>query len=213
MRKLITIQILAFFTVPVCKAQDISVYQSYIEEVEKRVENLPEERKNQRQLKLLELKDNLLYQKLVSEKVIAVDYIPIFNAVSYSLGAMTKDGFTLVEDMAIDLDNKGLLDFTIGVILLSQPVWGGIPIEFIEVFERYRNIYGYYGTIQSNYDFSPLFGVLNPKNKEALKAVYEAKSKGLSTWGNEDTEEKKEPIYKYLYSEKGYKEYLGSLRN
>ncbi len=43
MRKLIIIQIIALFIVSVCKAQNISAYQPYIEEVEKRVANLSKE--------------------------------------------------------------------------------------------------------------------------------------------------------------------------
>ncbi len=212
MKKLITIQILALFIVSVCKAQDISAYQSYIEKVEKRVENLSEERKNQRQLKLVELKDNPFYKKLVDKKIVSVDYISIINAVSYSLGAMTKDGFTLTEDIAEDLENKGFLNFTIGIIMLSQPLWGGIPKEFIQVFERYKQTYGYYGTVQSNYDFSLLFGVLNPKDRGVLNAIYEAKEEELSTWANEDnSEEGKEPIYSYLYSLEGFEEYVKQL--
>lgn len=194
-----------------------SPYQNYLDEVAKNISALSPERKDAREKILTELKSNPVYGKLVTEKVVSSDYLPALNAITNGITQISGTNFGINSDLeqqvtsSTDGDNK--MSFVAKVISLAIPnANGGLPKEIIDVFDRYKskfNASGVKGTaydldknpqeIKYDYDLTPFFALMNPNNKELLQELYEAKSKGLSSWN-----EKGNYTFPYLATKEGF---------
>ena len=192
-------------------------YQNYLDESAKNIASLSPERKEAREKILSELKSNPVYTKMVTEKVVSSEYLPVLNAITNGITLISNSSFAINGDLdervtkSEDGDNK--ISFVAKVVALAIPnLNGGLPKEIIEVFDRYKtkfNATGVKGTsydmdknaqeIKYDYDLTPFFALMNPNSKENLQAVYEAKNKGLSTWND-----KGNYTYPYLATKEGF---------
>lgn len=202
------------------KAEEVvnqNPYQNYLDESAKSVASLSPERKESREKILSELKTNPIYTKLVTEKVVSSEYLPILNAITNGITQISDTSFGINSDLeeqvtsSADGDNK--MSFVAKVVSLAIPnANGGLPKNIIDVFDRYKkkfNASGVKGTaydmdrnpqeIKYDYDLTPFFALLNPNSKESLQALYEAKNKGLSSWNDKGSY-----TYPYLATKEGF---------
>ena len=197
------------------KSQGKSPYQSYLD-VFKSIE-LTEEAKENRKLHLDGFEQNDYYKILIDSAIVSEEYIPIMQAISEGVTYSSVEGMamTLNTHKKVQLLGDSAMAFTETAMIVGMPKYGGYTKEFIDVFERYRKKYGYYkeeamayykdGIAQTvdPFDFSPIFAVLDPKNPKVLDALYEARKKGISLWGD-----CKECFYPYITSKQEYIAYI-----
>ncbi len=175
-------------------------YQEYISQVDKNIAELSKEKKVNREKLLADLKANSVYQKLITNKEVSAEYLPVLNAIANGISMTNAEGFSVNETLNTRVANSNngedKIKFAIKVVALSIPnINGGLPKEYIDLFERYKNKFKIYGEemvmydmdkkatkIEYNYDLTPFFVMLEPKNKEVLNQFFEAKNKGLSDW-------------------------------
>lgn len=178
------------------------LYASYQKQVNNTVEALSEERKQQREKTLNELSENPIYILLVIEEKVSPEFLPLLHAIANGVSYIQEETFFIDEDLIERIESfengEEKVQLVVNSILIAMPMNGGFTNDLIEVFERYKNRYGYYGeksivyskqgntkeNIELNFDLAPIFGVLNPSNKDVLNAIYEAKNKGLSNWND-----------------------------
>ena len=202
------------------KEEKASPYQPYINNCEKKIVNLKDELKKTREGNLAHFDENKIYKKLVDSMIVSAEYIPLIDAISEgTIFSDEKDGFTMTEETRnrIKLLGKEELDFVTTAGCIGLPVLGGYTKELIDVFERYQKKYGYYGEkktlvgtdgsvkedIKYDYDFSSIFGVLDPQNPKVLNAIYESRKKGISSWYDDLN-----TFYPYLTSKSEYIAYI-----
>ncbi len=179
-----------------------ALYTSYQKKVANTVEALSEERKQQREKTLNELSENPIYFQLVTEEKVSAEFLPILHAIANGISYIQDNTFFIDEDLIERIESfengEDKVQLVVTCILIAMPMNGGFTNDLIEVFERYKNRYGYYGeksivyseqgntkeNIEFHFDLAPIFGVLNPNNKDVLNAIYEAKNKGLSNWND-----------------------------
>lgn len=156
------------------------------------------------------------------DKEVSSEYLPVLHLIANGISGVSTEGFgfdeTLMKRVFSSTDGANKEQFAIKVTALSIPeVNGGLTKELIELFDRYKNKYNIYGeggvvrfdfnkkeeSIRYDYDLTPLFVLIEPKNKEILNQFYEAKKKGLSGW-----KEKGEYAYPYLATKEGYFSYI-----
>lgn len=195
-------------------------YESYLKKNEKIIANFSEEKKQEREEMLAELHTNIVYKTLVEDKVVSTEYIPVIYGISNILNNFKGDSSVILESLrnqiASSKNSEEKLSFIGSSVGLIPSDRGGFSKELLEVFERYRKKYNYYGEKSvvvgadgfdeqiEPYDFSPLFVVLDPNNKKVLDAVYEARQNGISSWlPNDEGYE-----YAYVLSKRGYNEHL-----
>nr|WP_315220305.1 hypothetical protein [uncultured Flavobacterium sp.] len=183
-------------------------HKYYIELVDKKVSELPLERKQKREKWLKELKINPVYIALVNNKNTSQDYLPVLNAISdaiknsYSIDDISE--FGIAENIAIDIEKseqgKDKMNFIIISSSLSLAMNGGLPKELVEVFERFKSKYNLYGEAQTNiynnngekviiekpFNLSYAFGLFDPKDEDVLNAIFESTQKGISQWNKDD---------------------------
>lgn len=152
-----------------------------------------------------ELKSTKTYTELVNQKTVSVDYIPIFNAIANGITYLnSKGGFSVEDEIMTRVEQlkngEDKAKFVVNTLLLAQTSKGGIPLELLPVFDLYKAKYKLYGEPsvyydakgtekeknQYNYDFTPIFSILDHQNKETLNAVLEAKQKGISKWRKDE---------------------------
>lgn len=195
-------------------------YQSYLDNSEQAISKLNQERKAAREKIITELKANLIYKNLVDSSVVSMEYMPCLNAISNGISYSSNDGFSidevLVKQIQTSSNGNNKMEFITKVVALAQNLNGGVPKEIIEIFERYRSKYKLYAekginvdangkqeAISLDYDITPFFGMIDPKNTNILNGIYEAKIKGLSVWSNV-----KNATYPYLSTKKEYMSYV-----
>ena len=183
--------------------------QDYNNKVEKNVANLSENRKQQRDKWLAELKTNSVYIDLVNKSSVSETYLPVLNAISDAIkNTYSEKGealFNISEDIAnaVEKSENGeqKMKFVIALASLSMQMNGGLPKEIVAVFERYKskfNLYGEAGStvydtagksvkIEKSYNLAYAFGLFEPNNKKVLDAIYESVQKGISQWNESDS--------------------------
>lgn len=195
---------------------------AYLEKVKTLVAELPEEKKNKRREKLGELQQSNTYKELIESKNVSSNYLPVLHAIANGITHINSEGYavgqTAMENVQRMDKGDDAIKFVITTILLAQPQFGGLPSEFIELFERYKDKYRYYGdkgsllqnvdtgeseTIASDFDLSPFFVMINSSDQKALNALYEARKKGISNW-----HKKKDFVFPYISTKDGYNEHL-----
>ncbi|MBT0606828.1 hypothetical protein KIV10_01410 [Aequorivita echinoideorum] len=147
------------------------------------------------------------YKILVDSNVVSPEYLPLLTAIndgirSSYINENSEEMFAidegLVQRVSKSENGNDKLDFVINTVLLSLPNKGGIPHEIISVFESYRKEYNYYGLpstfhdmngkliskVEYPYNLSSIFGVIDPENRNAVEAIYEANEKNISIWFN-----------------------------
>ncbi|MGB1283350.1 MAG: OB-fold protein, partial [Polaribacter sp.] len=194
-------------------------YSDYLTEVQRNISDLSAEQLKMRKSKLKELKENKYYTKLITDKEVLPKYIPILNTISDGISRIINDGF-LISDITSDRLKKKpeAFRFALLVVTLAQPKQGGLDKEIIDMFSRYKVMFRYYGEpltvydengenlgkIEYNYDFSSIFGMIDPMNEEVLNAVYLAKNGGYSNW----LDDNENYIYPYLIKKREFNLYL-----
>ncbi len=197
------------------------LYQEYLNKSEQAILELSEERKSTRDDIITKLENNIVFKELVNNNITSTEYLPVLHAIAYGLSTMKGEKFSLDENMHKRLLNSANGEekaaFFAHVTALSSPYNAGFTRELVQVFERYKNKYKMYGgtgfsyntngggkeEIKYNFDLTPIFTVLAPKDKEVLNSIFKAKSKGYSTWhkGNDYT-------YSYIASREEYNNHL-----
>lgn len=181
-------------------------YNEYLDGARDRIEKFSEEEKNRRQEIIDKIQNTNTYDSLVKNKIVSANYIPIISAIANGITYININGFAIDRELILNLhefpDGEDKEIFALNAGALAQPLQGGLNKELIELFERYRIKYNLYGEpsvqynangelkekIPFNYDFTPIFAMLEPKNKNFIEAIYKAKVKGLSTWENRDSD-------------------------
>ncbi len=191
-------------------------YQSYLDESAKNIASLSPELKANREKLLSALKENPVYTKLVTEKVVSSEYLPVLNAITNGITNISSKNYAINADLEKQVtsseDGENKMDFVVKCGALAMPtVNGGLPEEIIDVFVRYKNKFNASGVkgmtydanmnsqqIKYDYDLTPFFALMNP-DKQNLEALYEAKNKGLSSWNDKGSY-----IYPYLATKDGF---------
>lgn len=203
------------------KQKEAFAYEDYLKESQ--IGGISEKQK-QKRLKMIEaLKQNGVYQKLVDSAVVKPEFLPVVNAVANGITGITEDSYGVQEDLIVLLENshngEEKIDFVVKTVFLALPSNGGLTKELIQAFENYRKRYGYYGTagrfysssgkeverVNHSYDLTPIFGILEMQDEKVLDAIYEAKSKGITQWMNNE-----ENLFAFLSSPKAYIKHLKS---
>lgn len=197
------------------------LYQDYLNQVDKVVNTLPKERTENRKNILSEFKTNPVYQKLVTNKEVSPEYLVLLDAISRGISDSKEDEFAIEESILNKIqksdDGENKIHFVTRVAGLALPSNGGLTREIIEVFERYKKRFRWYGSkgdvvvdsnmnktiIPGNYDLTPFFALIQPKDKEVLNKLYEARQKGISNWNA-----KGNYLYPYMVTKEDYINYI-----
>jgi len=184
------------------KETNLNQFSNYLSEVDKNVSLLSDERKAGREKLLNELKNNLIYKKLVLEKEDSPEYLMTLSVISSSIASINNETFRIDENLAKTLESskngEEKLDFAVKVVSLVMPnINGGINSELIEVFNQFKNKYGLYSekrimfdmnknqTNIDKFDLTALFVILDKTNVDYVEALYEAKVLGFTNWANQ----------------------------
>lgn len=184
------------------------LYKPYSLATQKSVANLSPERLQTREKAVTKLKNTETYKKLVDSSLVTPEYLPLFTAINSGIrgsyfNEIDEEIFTIdktfVDRITKSENGEDKMDFVINTVLLSLPNKGGIPQDIIEVFERYRVKYKFYGlpskfhdmngklisSVEHPYNLSSIFGLIDPENRKAIEAIYEANEKNISDWLND----------------------------
>jgi signal peptidase I len=202
-------------------------YENYNSQVESDVSKLSQDRKQQREKWLSELKTNPVYKALVDSLLVSQEYLPALTAINDAIKNVYindngEDVFSieepLVKSVESSADGKTKTGFVIPVSCLALKMNGGLPKEIVDVFERYRGKYRFYGTkgdividnagnqerITTNYNLCYAFALFNPKDEKVLDGIYESVKIGITHWNNED----KEYENAFIATRKAYMQHL-----
>ena len=192
------------------------------------VDTLTEKGKKLRADALEKLKATETYRVLVDSNKVSTEYLPVLDGINYGirssyLNNSNKEMFEIEEDKVIRIEQsqngKDKMQFVINSILLSFENKGGFPKELIDVFDNYQKEYKYFGTpskfyntdgklvssVDYEYDFTSIFGLLLPKNKEVLNEMQKAKDGSISEFFDDES---KKYLYPYLATAEGYINFL-----
>lgn len=196
-------------------------YQDYLYQAEESVKLLSKDKLKNRNNVLAELQKNFIYQKLVINEEVSPEYLILLSAISGGITHGKNDEFAVDESLYSKIqkseNGEDKIIFVTRVIGLSLPTNGGLTKELIEVFERYKKRFRWYGSkgdvfmdgsgketkIPENYDLTPFFALIQPKDKEVLNKLYEARQKGISSWNP-----KGNYLHPYLSTKEGYIDYI-----
>ena len=121
------------------KEGNVSPYQPYLNNCEKKIVNLTDELKKSREGNLARFDENKIYKKLVDSMIVSAEYIPLIDAISEgTIVSNEKDGFGLTEEASNKVKLLGKEELIIVNIagIVGMPVEGGYTKELIDVFER-----------------------------------------------------------------------------
>ncbi|AGC75973.1 hypothetical protein LX97_00651 [Nonlabens dokdonensis] len=205
-------------------------YQDYIKDSEKITSQLDSLALSQRNLAIEKLKQNNTYIQIVDSLQTNPEYLVILNAIndgvrSSYVNQEGKEMFSIDESLLAKVERlpnaDDKIEFIINVTLLTLPNKGGLTQPILSSLNRYQKRFNYYGlpqtfyntkgekkwSIDYPYDLSAIFNILDPNNKKAINALYEAKSKGISNWF---TANDKKFINPRLATVEGYIKFLKS---
>lgn len=190
-----------------------SRYNDYIEQTNKAVAALSEERKAGRAEILKKLKATETYLKLIDEEVVSAEYLPVFTGISEAIQNTMENAegkettFAINETVEKSIDSSDKLDFVVSCAALSTKENGGLPTELIVVADRYRKHYKLYGEPQRLYDLNGneeritkpyhltfIFALVKP-DKEVLDAIYQTIELSNASWHKT----KPESNYRFSY--------------
>lgn len=173
-------------------------YEDYLKE--SNIEQLSEERLQKRVQMIEELKENSIYEILIDSAVVRAEFLPVLNLIGSGITGITETEFGFNEDLILQIEESNYgeekMEFVIKTVFLTLPGNGGMPKDLIQAFERYRIKYGLFGSmgrryggngqeqerIEIAYDLTPIFGVLDSRDRKVLDAIYEVKNKNISPW-------------------------------
>ena len=203
------------------ETKDKLPYQEYLNQVEQAIKLLSKERIENRNNVFSEFKTNSIYQKLVVNKEVSQEYLILLDAISKGISNSKEDEFSIEESLLNKIqkseNGEDKMHFVTRVTGLSLPTNGGLTKEIIEVFERYKSKFGWYGSqgdvfmdgnmnktvVLENFDLTPFFALIEPKDEEVLSKLYEARQKGISNWNS-----KGNYLYPYMATKEGYMNYI-----
>ena len=203
------------------ETKDKLPYQEYLNQVEQASKLLSKERIENRNNVFSEFKTNSIYQKLVVNKEVSQEYLILLDAISKWISNSKEDEFSIEESLLNKIqkseNGEDKMHFVTRVTGLSLPTNGGLTKEIIEVFERYKSKFGWYGSqgdvfmdgnmnktvVLENFDLTPFFALIEPKDEEILSKLYEARQKGISNWNS-----KGNYLYPYMATKEGYMNYI-----
>jgi len=196
-------------------------YQDYLNQAEESVKLLSKDKLENRNNALAELQKSSIYQKLVINKEVSPEYLILLNAISSGVTHSRDDEFAIDESLYSKIqkseNGEDKIIFVTRIIGLSLPTNGGLTKEIIDVFERYKKRFKWYGSkgdvffdgngnetkIPESYDLTPIFALIQPKDKEVLNKLYEARQKGISSWNP-----KGNYLHSYMATKEGYINYI-----
>ena len=203
------------------ETKDKLPYQEYLNQVEQASKLLSKERIENRNNVFSEFKTNSIYQKLVVNKEVSQEYLILLDAISKGISNSKEDEFSIEESLLNKIqkseNGEDKMHFVTRVTGLSLPTNGGLTKEIIEVFERYKSKFGWHGSqgdvfmdgnmnktvVLENFDLTPFFALIEPKDEEILSKLYEARQKGISNWNS-----KGNYLYPYMATKEGYMNYI-----
>ena len=203
------------------ETKDEQPYQDYLNQVAQAIKLLSKERIENRNNVFSEFKTNSIYQKLVVNKEVSQEYLILLDAISKGISNSKEDEFSIEESLLNKIqkseNGEDKMHFVTRVTGLSLPTNGGLTKEIIEVFERYKSKFGWYGSqgdvfmdgnmnktvVLENFDLTPFFALIEPKDEEILSKLYEARQKGISNWNS-----KGNYLYPYMATKEGYMNYI-----
>ena len=206
------------------ETKDKLPYQEYLNQVEQASKLLSKERIENRNNVFSEFKTNSIYQKLVVNKEVSQEYLILLDAISKGISNSKEDEFSIEESLLNKIqkseNGEDKMHFVTRVTGLSLPTNGGLTKEIIEVFERYKSKFGWYGSqgdvfmdgnmnktvVLENFDLTPFFALIEPKDEEILSKLYEARQKGISNWNS-----KGNYLYPYMATKEGYMNYINQI--
>jgi len=196
-------------------------YQDYLNQAEESVKVLSKDKLENRSNALAELQKNPIYQKLVVNEEVSPEYLTVLNTISSGITYSKDDEFAVDESLYSKIQKsesgEDKIIFVTRVIGLALPTNGGLTKEIIDVFERYKKRFKWYGSrgdvffdgngnetkIPESYDLTPFFALIQPKDKEVLDKLYEARQKGISSWNP-----KGNYLHSYMATKEGYINYI-----
>jgi len=202
-------------------SEDKLPYQDYLDQAEESVKVLSKDNLENRNNALAELQKSSIYQKLVINEEVSPEYLILLNAISSGITHSKDDEFAVDESLYSKIqkseNGEDKIIFVTRVIGLSLPTNVGLTKEIIDVFERYKKRFKWYGSkgdvfmdgngretkIPENYDLTPFFALIQTKDKEVLNMLYEARQKGISSWNP-----KGNYLHPYLSTKEGYIDYI-----
>ncbi len=202
-------------------SEDKLPYQDYLEQAEESVKLLSKDKLENRNNALAELQKSSIYQKLVINEEVSPEYLILLNAISSGITHSKDDEFAVDESLYSKIqkseNGEDKIIFVTRVIGLSLPTNGGLTKEIIDVFERYKKRFKWYGSkgdvfmdgngretkIPENYDLTPFFALIQPRDKDILNKLYEARQKRISNWNP-----KGDYLYPYMATKDGYIDYI-----
>jgi len=176
-------------------------YHDYSEKVKTNIKNLSDYNKVSRMKMMEKLKATITYKALVRNNSATAEYLPLLTTInggvrhSYT-NSTGKEVFGMDESIKNSNNGEDKLNFAVYAISLAMPNKGGFPEELVQIFDRYKKKYKLYGVPSSLYDMSgsknesiskvynlsAIFGLIQPKDKDVLNAIYESNDKKNSDW-------------------------------
>lgn len=213
-----------------------SKYSSYNQQTLDNISKLSDKLKESRDTTLTQLKSTQTYKDLVINKVVTKEYLPTLTLINNCIKGIYKDAngdyacifyLSLVDEVDKSLKNKKYdfekgsdkIRFTDYITKLAAPSLGGLPVEVVEIFERYKKRYNVFGkpstvyntetkqseSIEKPYDMTGVFTLFQPNNKKILNKLYEANT-SVSSWFSSKNNEIL--YYPFLGTLKGYKKHV-----
>lgn len=200
----------------------INPYQGYMDKTEKAINMLSPELKKKRNELINKLQKNSIYKSLVSNGEISTEYLETLNAISHGVSRITPSLFTFENDIIMSLiegkNGEDKKNFVITIVALAMDENAGIPLEILTVFDNYQKIFGFYGfrgttividnreeLVSVDFDLTGFIGVVCPDNEVVLEAIFEARSRSISSWNNLDN-----GLYIYYSSPEDYINYVST---
>lgn len=200
--------------------QNENPFNVYLSQKKLESDTLSENSKASRTEGLSKLASNPLYDSLVRKKIVDQRYLFILQFI----GEIIINESNYQSSLPVDKIEKlkqvdGALPFVLNVVRVDM--FGGIPNEILEVYNRYSNLYGISGLkgslisdlngrqVEISQDFTLVeaLTIFKYKYPYILNSFYEAHTNGLINWTEEDRNYK----YWYLRSAKAFNKYLGDM--
>lgn len=202
-------------------------YQAYINQVELKLKTLSKEQVNKRHEILKTIESSLIYSQL-KDSLISEEYLKVLELIGNGIreSYIDEKGIEMfaLDDLEVaeiekSRNGKAKMEFVINCIILTLTDKGGFSKQIVDIFDRYLRVFKYYGNpsrfydsnskrylqVETVYNISPIFGILDPKNKKVLEAIYEANEQ-FGHW----QKNKADRIYvnSFIATKKGYIDFV-----
>jgi hypothetical protein len=198
-----------------------STNAEYIKRCDSVITKLDTEHIESRSKFISEIKSTDFYRRTIIEKEVSAKNLHVLHTIcSGIINFDTASGYSipLKEEMSMTVDER---KFFSNVVALIQPSGEGFTLEILELFDRYKEKYKLYGkkdivlyssngsnidTIDTNFDFSPFYVLIDFTNKKTIDAIFESRLLGIRNW--ENPRRSAELAFPFIAFKEGYQAYL-----